>query len=171
MPILMGRVVTAFIRRPLRFPDGQAIFALELEDAAGAVHRLVAQTQPDIFDAAEKPTTLAAEVGPGSRVRVDAQGFTMRAVQLLELRTENPFRAPKPSQDAVQSTWDGLDWLGGADLTQARAKVAAALPGIVKAVTFRADGTHSIEYRYQFFTPHSVVEELHHRVEQAIEAA
>jgi hypothetical protein len=171
MPILMGRVLVAFVRRPLMFPDAQAIFVLELEDAAGVARRLVAQKQPDIFDGAGQPTTLATEIGPGSLVRVDGRGHTMRAVQLLELRTENPFQAPKPSQDAVRSTWEGLDWLTGADLTQARAKVAAALPGIVKPIRSPADATRSIEYRYQFFTPMSVVEEIRHCVNRALKSA
>src|SRR5271166_5732620 len=118
MPILMGRVRMAFVRLPLTFPDGQTIFALEIEDAARVARRLVARKRPDIFDGAGQPTILAAEIGPGSLVRVDAGGHTMRAVQLLELRTENPFQAPKPSQDAVRSTWDGLDGLTGVALVQ-----------------------------------------------------
>jgi hypothetical protein len=130
MPILMGRVLVAFVRRPLAFPDGESIFALELEDAAGVARCLIARKQPDIFDAAQKPTILTTEIGSGSRVRVDARQHTMRAVQLLELHTRNPFQAPKPLQiDQARTIWSGLDSLQNGEPIQGGGEDRGAAAG------------------------------------------
>jgi hypothetical protein len=34
---------------------------------------------------------LAAEIGSGSRIKVDDHSRTMRAIQVIELKTVNPF--------------------------------------------------------------------------------
>jgi len=89
--MLAGVVLLAFIRQPMVFPDGQTFFVLELRSDDGQEHRLFARTPPDVFAPDGLPMGLAAEVGPGSRIKVDDHGLTMRAIQVIDHHTINPF--------------------------------------------------------------------------------
>ena len=92
--MLEGTVLLAFIRQPMILPDHQQYFVLELRGGDGQEHRLFARTQPDIFGPDGQPlvlVVLAAEVGPGSRIKVDDRGRVIRAVQVIDLKTINPF--------------------------------------------------------------------------------
>lgn len=89
--MLEGTVLLAFVRRPMTLPDGQQFFVLELLGDDGREHNLFARTQPDIFGLDGQPMILAAEIGPGSRLKVDDRGRVMRAIQMLDHKTLNPF--------------------------------------------------------------------------------
>jgi hypothetical protein len=78
----------------MTLPDGHMLFVLELLGDDGHEHKLFARTQPDIFGPDGQPTVLAAEIGPGSRIKVDDHGSIMRAVQVIDLKTVNPFVQP-----------------------------------------------------------------------------
>jgi hypothetical protein len=93
--MLVGTVLLAFVRQPMSLPDGQHFFVLELRRADGRGHDLFSRTQPDIFGPDGQTMTLAAEIGARSRIKVDDHGRTMRAVQVIELRTVNPFAQPR----------------------------------------------------------------------------
>jgi hypothetical protein len=47
--------------------------------------------QPDIFGPDGQPMVLAAEIGPGSSIKVDDCGRIMRAIQVIDHITINPF--------------------------------------------------------------------------------
>lgn len=89
-----GIVLLAFIRQPITLPDGQTFFVLELLGDDGQEHKLFARTQPDIFGVDGQPMVLAAEIGPGSRIKVADRGLIMRAVQVIDHKTINPFAQP-----------------------------------------------------------------------------
>jgi hypothetical protein len=89
--MLEGMVLLAFIRQPMTLPDGQRYFVLEIRSDDGTERNLFSRLRPDIFGRDGQPMFLGAELGPGSRVRVDDHGKTMRALQVVELRTTNPF--------------------------------------------------------------------------------
>ena len=67
------------------------IFVLELSGADGQENRLLARTQPDVFRSDGQPMVLAVEIGSGSQIKVDDRGRTMRAVQVIDQKTINPF--------------------------------------------------------------------------------
>ncbi len=92
--MLAGVVLLAFIRQPMTLPDGQAFFVLELLADDGHEHKLFARMRPDVCGPDGLPMVLAAEVGPGSRIKVDDRGRTMRAIQVIDHRTVNPFGEP-----------------------------------------------------------------------------
>lgn len=81
----------AFIRHPMTLPDGQQFFVLELLADGGHGRKLFARTRPDVFGADGHPMVLGAEVGPGLRIKVYDHGRTMRAIQVIDHRTVNPF--------------------------------------------------------------------------------
>lgn len=92
--MLTGIVLLSFIRQPMTLPDGQMFFVLELRDGNNQEHKLLARIQPDIFGPDGQPIVLAAEIGPGSRIKVDVRGRIMRAIQVIDHKTVNPFVQP-----------------------------------------------------------------------------
>jgi hypothetical protein len=89
--MLAGVVLMAFIRHPMTLPDGQQFFVLEPLADDGHEHKLFARMRPDVFARDGQPMVLAAEVGPGSRIKVDDHGMTMRVIQVMDHKTVNPF--------------------------------------------------------------------------------
>jgi hypothetical protein len=89
--MLEGKVLLAFIRQPMTLPDGQRYFVLELQGDDDREHRLLSWTQPDIFGPDGQPMVLAVEIGPGSSIKVDHRERIMRAIQVLDHKTINPF--------------------------------------------------------------------------------
>jgi hypothetical protein len=79
-------VLAAFLRHPLRLPDGRTLYALHTRQG-----RFFSVAPPDIFDASGTPITLAAELAAGSLVRVAITNRFMIAVQIVEARYDNPF--------------------------------------------------------------------------------
>ena len=80
-------VLAAFLRHPLRLPDGRTLYALITEQG-----RFFSVARPECLDASGTPIILAAEIGAGSLVRVAvAHGF-LRAVQVVLARYADPFR-------------------------------------------------------------------------------
>jgi hypothetical protein len=86
-----GNVLMAFIHQPMTLPDGQRFYALEVCDDLGTIHRFVADAQPEIFGRDGLPTVLAGEIGPGSKIRIKAHGKAVRAIQIIDFKTTNPF--------------------------------------------------------------------------------
>jgi hypothetical protein len=81
--MLSGVVLQAFMRQPLTLPNGEELFVVELREPDGIEHRLVSRVRPEVFGPDSLPMTLAAEIGPGSHLKVDVDGRVVRAVQVL----------------------------------------------------------------------------------------
>ena len=109
MPTMIrsATVLLAFIRSPLRWPDGQLIWAMEIGVPAPFggcefsyvegnlyVYSLTNLREPMILDSEGKPLALSSEIGPGSIVHVlvdRKMAMTMRAVAVLRHVVHNPF--------------------------------------------------------------------------------
>ena len=79
-------VLAAFLRHPVRLPDGRSLYALVVRQG-----RFLAVASPEIFDVDGAPITLHTELAPGSIVRVAVANGFMYAV---EARYAHPFRGP-----------------------------------------------------------------------------
>ena len=92
MPITdPARVTASHIRWPIR-AFGHTVYRL-ITDAGD----FVSARPPDIFDQTGAPTALAAELAPGSIVRVStSDAGAMMAVLLVQPIFANPFSVPPP---------------------------------------------------------------------------
>lgn len=81
-------VWVAHLRSPIGLGDGRhAFYYIMLEGGDDFVNH----EPPAIYDAKAQPLSLAAELAPGSVVRLDVEGATVKSVMVLHHVTANPF--------------------------------------------------------------------------------
>ncbi len=80
------RITSCHIRWPLRV-YGRVIFRLFTADGGD----FVSARHPTIYGPTGQPTTLNADLAPGSLVRVEHDAGALRSIQLLTPIFDNPF--------------------------------------------------------------------------------
>jgi hypothetical protein len=123
------RVTICHIRWPLRV-YGRVIFRLFTADGGD----FVSARHPTVYDPTGQPTALAADLAPGSIVRVEhGERGALRSIQLIDAKFANPFarllRNPNPISNPVwvvrpakNARFIGF-WLSDARVEYVRARI------------------------------------------------
>lgn len=97
MPITSPtKVISSYLRWPLRH------YRLTIYQLVTEAGDFASKKQPLIFDQAGAPTTLTADLAPGSLVRVEHDGRALRSVQLVVPIYQNTFGLLLPAPEATE---------------------------------------------------------------------